>query len=158
MRHVLALLCTAFLLASPGFAKERSIAVTDDTALFMPIAAEWGVDFTVEKVDGEKTKFGLYDSVVVDAGKRTLDIRLEYSPASGSSVLVGGLGNLLLRAASNKTFRTQMEVDVEGGKTYQMTATAKDDLLEIFVIDHTDEQIVTSQRFHLKDGKFERLF
>ncbi len=158
MKHVLLVLIAALFFASTGYAKERSIAVTDDTALFLPIAAEWGVDFLVEKVDGKKTKFGLYDSVVVDAGTRTLDIRLEYTPASGSSLLVGGLGNLLLRAATNKTFHTQMEVEVEGGKTYQMTATAKDDLLEIFVIDHADEKIVTSQRFQLKDGKFEKLF
>ncbi len=158
MKHVLVTLFAAFLVTSAGYAKERSIAFTDDTALVLPIAAEWGVDFFVEKVDGKKTKFGLYDSVVIDAGTRILDIRLEYTPASGSSLLVGGLGNLLLRAATNKTFRTKMEVEVEGGKTYQMTATAKDDLLEIFVIDHTDEKIVTSQRFQLKDGKFERLF
>lgn len=158
MKHVLVMLFAVLLLASTGYAKERSIAVTDDTALFLPIAAEWGVNFFVEKVDGKKTKFGLYDSVVVDAGTRTLEIRLEYAPASGSSLLVGGLGNLLMRAATNKTFHTQMEVDVEGGKTYQMTATAKDDLLEIFVIDHNDEEIVTSQRFKLIDGKFERLF
>lgn len=158
MKHVLVMLFAVLLLASTGYAKERSIAVTDDTALFLPIAAEWGVNFFVEKVDGKKTKFGLYDSVVVDAGTRILEIRLEYAPASGSSLLVGGLGNLLMRAATNKTFHTQMEVDVEGGKTYQMTATAKDDLLEIFVIDHNDEEIVTSQRFKLIDGKFERLF
>ena len=158
MKKILISLATLVLIATPVYSKERSIAVTDNTALFLPIAAEWGVNFFVEKVDGEKTKFGLYDSVVVDAGERTLDIRLEYAPSSGSSVLVGGLGSLLLRAATNKTFRTQMEVSVEGGKTYQMTATAKDDLLEIFVVDHTDELILTSQRFQLKDGKFERLF
>ena len=53
-------------------------------------------------MDGEKTKFGLYDSVIVDAGVRTLEVRLEYQPASGSSVLLGGLANLLLRATTKK--------------------------------------------------------
>ncbi len=158
MKQFLFLLATALVFAPVGYAKERSIAVTDDTALFLPIAAEWGVDFYVEKVDGKKTKFGLYDSVVVDAGQRTLDVRLEYSPSSGSSLLVGGLGSLLLRAATNKTFRTRMEVSVIGGNTYQMSATAKDDQLEIFVVDHSSEEIVISQRFELRDGKFERLF
>ena len=74
------------------------------------------------------------------------------------SVLVGGLANLLLRATTNKTFRTTMEVDVEGGKQYQLSAIAEGDQLEILVINHTDELIVQSQTFKLKDGKFERTF
>ncbi len=158
MKQVLVTLLIVLFFAQTGFARERSIAVTSDTAVFLPIAGEWGVDFFVDKVDGNKTRFGLYDSVVVDAGTRTLDIRLEYTPAAGSSLLVGGLGNLFLRAVTNKTFRTQMEVDVEGGKTYQMMATADGNLLEIFVVDRIDQEVVTSQRFQLKDGKFERLF
>ena len=137
---------------------ERSIAVTDTTAIFLPIAADWCVDFFVEKVDGAKTKFGVFDSVVVDAGARTIDIRLEYQPACGTSAVVGGLANLPLRAATNKTFRTTMELDVDGGKEYQLSAIAEDDKLEIFVINRSDEEVVQSQAFRLKDRKFERIF
>ncbi len=158
MKLLIPIFAVFFFTTAPAIAKEKSIAATDNTAVFLPIAADWGVDFYVEKVDGKATKFGAYDSVVVDAGSRTLDIRLEYQPASGSSVLVGGLANLLLRAATNKTFRTTMEVDVQGGKQYQLSAIAEGDQLEILVINHTDELIVQSQTFKLKDCKFERTF
>ena len=158
MKYFFPLLAAFFLLTSPAIAKERSIAVTDNTAIFLPIATDWGVNLVVEKVDGKPTKFGLYDSVLVDAGDRTLEVRLEYKPAGGSSVLVGGLANLLLRAATNKTFRTTLEIEVEGGKEYQMTAVAKGEKLEIAVINHSDEEIVKSQVFEVKEGKFERIF
>ena len=143
---------------NPVCAKERSIAMTDDTAIFMPIVTDLDVDLYVDKVDGKKTKFGLYDSVVVDAGKRQLDVRLEYQPASGSSLILGGLANMLLRAGTNKTFRTTMKVDVVGGQAYQLFANAHNGILTIMLTNDTASEQVLRQDFKIKDGKFERVF
>jgi len=143
---------------NPVCAKERSIATTDDTAVFMPIVTDFDVNLYVEKVDGKKTKFGLYDSVVVDAGNHQLDIRLEYQPASGTSLILGGIANMLLRAGTNKTFRTTMEVDVVGGQAYQLIANAHDGILTIMLNNDTASAQVLRQDFKIKDGKFERVF
>ncbi|MEH6587765.1 MAG: hypothetical protein V7720_14480 [Halioglobus sp.] len=158
MKYLVPLLLIFSLVSPHVNSKEKSIAITDETSVFMPMATNRSVDFFVEKVDGKKTKFGRFDSVVVDAGTRTLDIRLEYAPAKGSSLLFGSLGNLLLRATTNKSFHTSMTIDVVGGKDYQLIAVADGDKLEIIVDNHTDDEIIMSQQFLLKGGKFEKMF
>ena len=153
-------LLTALLLgvSSHAMAKEVNLAQPDETARFRAVTSDYTVDIYVDKVDGKATKFRARDTAVVDAGDRTMDVRLEYQPASGSSLLLGGLGNLLARAATNKTFRTSMTVTIQAGHEYQLIAQAQDKDMVIVVFDHTDRKEVAGQKFTLRDGKFERVF
>ena len=139
-------------------ASEVNLAKTDQTAIFMPVVSDYTVELYVDKVDGRATEFRTRDTAVVDAGERTIAIRLEYTPASGSSLILGGLGNLLARAATNKTFRTEMTALVVAGHQYQLIARAQGDEIVIIVFDQSDRKEVAGQRFSLKDGKFERIF
>ncbi len=153
------LLATLFLgAASHALAKEVNLAKTDETARFRAVTGDYTVDIFVDKVDGRATKFRARDTAIVDAGDRTMDIRLEYHPAAGSSLFLGGLGNLLARAASNKTFRTTLTVTVQADHEYQLIAQAQNNDLVIVVFDHTDREEVAGQKFTLRDGKFERVF
>ena len=138
-------------------ASEVNLAKTDQTAKFMPIVSDYTVELYVDKVDGKATKFRSRDTAIVDAGERTIAIRLEYTPASGTSLILGGLGNLLARSATNKTFRTEMTAPVVAGHQYQLIARAQGDEIVIIVFDQTDRKEVAGQKFALKDGKFERL-
>ena len=138
--------------------KHQDMASTPDTAVFLPVVNDYTVDLYVDTVDGKPTEFGVFDQVMVDAGTRELEIRLEHQPAAGSSLLVGGIGNLLVRAGTNKTFRTSMTVDVLSGHEYRMIARSQEETLEIIVFDETDVREVVKQAFELKDGQFERLF
>jgi hypothetical protein len=158
MAHLLAgiLAISIFTMGCAG--KTQNMASTTDTAVFLPIVADYSVDFFVDQVDGKATKFGVFDRVTIDSGRHELQLRLEYSPASGSSVIVGGIGNLLLRATTNKTFRTDMTLDVSGGHTYQMIARANGENIEIIVFDKTESREVVKQTFVHKNGQFERLF
>ena len=160
LRNQLIYVLVALLLgvSSHAMAKEVNLAKTDESARFRAVSSDYTVDIYVDKVDGKATKFRARDTAVVDAGDRTMDIRLEYQPASGSSLLLGGLGNLLARAATNKTFRTTMTVTIEADHEYQLIAQAKGDDMVIVVFDHTDRSEVASQKFTLRDGKFERVF
>ena len=139
-------------------AREINLAKTDQTATFMPVVSDYTVEIYVDKVDGTSTKFRSRDTAVVDAGERTMDIRLEYTPASGTSLILGGLGNLLARAATNKTFHTELTAPVTEGHQYQLIARAQGEEIVIIVFDQTDRMEVAGQRFALKDGRFERVF
>ena len=138
--------------------KQHDMTLSTDSAVFLPIVIDYSVDLFVDQVDGEPTKFGLFDQVTVNSGKREIGIRLEYQPAAGSSLVVGGIGNLVLRAGSNKTFRTKLSVDVLSGHAYRLIARSNGDTLEIIVFDETDNNEVVKQSFGVKDGQFERLF
>lgn len=139
-------------------ASEVNLAKTDQTAKFMPVVSDYTVELYVDKVDGKATKFRTRDTAIVDAGERTIAIRLEYTPASGTSIILGGLGNLLARAATNKTFRTEMTTPVVAGHEYQLIARAQGDEIVIIVFDQSDRKEVAGQRFSVKDGAFERIF
>jgi hypothetical protein len=139
-------------------ASEVNLAKTDQTAKFMPVVSDYTVELYVDKVDGKATKFRTRDTAIVDAGERTIAIRLEYTPATGTSIILGGLGNLLARAATNKTFRTEMTTPVVAGHEYQLIARAQGDEIVIIVFDQSDRKEVAGQRFSVKDGAFERIF
>jgi len=150
----------AFLTISLSFnvdAREVDLSTTDRTARFTPVVSDYTVELYVDSVDGKATKFRANDSAIVDAGDRTMAIRLEYTPASGTSLLLGGLGNLLARAATNKTFRTELTAPVIAGHQYQLIARAQGEEIVIIVFDQTDRKEVAGQKFVIKDGKFERL-
>jgi hypothetical protein len=134
------------------------LAKTEQTAKFTPVVSDYTVELYVDKVDGKATKFRTRDTAIVDAGERTIAIRLEYTPAEGSSLILGGLGNLFARAVTNKTFRTEMTALVVAGHQYQLIARAQGDEIVIIVFDQSDRKEVAGQRFSLKDGKFERIF
>jgi hypothetical protein len=70
---------------------------------------------------------------------------------------LGGLGNLLARAATNKTFRTELTTPVVADHQYQLIARAQGNEIVVIVFDQTDRKEVAGQKFVLKDGKFERL-
>lgn len=147
-----------FLASATIHAREVSLATTDQTAEFMPVVSDYTVELFVDKVDGKATKFRARDTAVVDAGERTMNIRLEYTPALGAGLLLGGLGGLLAKAATNKDFRTDLTATVEAGHQYQLIAREQNDEIVIIVFDQTDRKEVAGQRFALKDGKFERIF
>ena len=79
------------------------------------MVTDYNVGLYVDQVDGEPTDFGLFDQIVIDAGgKHEISVRLEYQPAAGTSLVVGGIGNLLLRAGTNKTGSSAEFVGSEG--------------------------------------------
>ena len=139
-------------------ASEINLAKTDQTAKFMPVVSDYTVELYVDKVDGKATKFRTRDTAIVDAGERRIAIRLEYTPSSGSSLILGGLGNLLARAATNKTFRTEITAPIVSDHQYQLIARGQDDEIVIIVFDQSDRKELAGQKFPLKDGKFEQLF
>lgn len=138
-------------------AREVNLAKTEQTAKFMPVVSDYTVELYVDKVDGKATKFRSRDTAIVDAGERTIVVRLEYTPATGTSLILGGLGNLLARAATNKTFRTELTTPVAADHQYQLIARAQGNEIVIIVFDQTDRKEVAGQKFALNDGKFERL-
>jgi len=128
-------------------------------AKFVPYVADYGVDIFVDKVDGKPTKFGELDSVLIDPGSHELVVRLEYQPAAGSAIVVGGIANLLLRAGTNKTFVTTISVDVKANKTYKLLAKyTPEDQIDLIVFNETSDEEVLKHSFALKDGRFERIF
>ena len=137
---------------------KKSMVSTNDTVLFIPAQIETYVDFYVDEIDGKKTEFLLNDSLEIDAGEHTIEVRMEFQPAAGSSLIVGGVGNLLLRAATNKTFKTQMDINSIANHTYQFIITGIEEGFEIDLKDVTSDKIDLSHQFKLKDGKLERIF
>ncbi|MDB4307860.1 hypothetical protein N9985_01085 [Gammaproteobacteria bacterium] len=134
------------------------MATGENTATFVPVVTDYGVDIFVDEVDGQPTKFGELDSATVDAGEHELAVRLEYQPASGSAIVIGGLANLLIRAGTNKTFRTTISLAAEAGHLYQISArTNADDELEIAITDQTLNQEIAKQTFRVSEGGFERI-
>ncbi len=116
---------------------KKVLSSTENTALFLPPKIEAYVDMFIDEVDGKKTKFNLEDSVQVDEGKHSLLVRLEYQPAAGSSLIVGGLGNLLLRSTTNKTFSTTMDIEIERSMEYRFVVEDFDNGFEIILFNET---------------------
>ena len=137
---------------------KKVLSSTANTALFLPPKIETDVDMFIDEVDGKKTKFNLVDSAQVDAGKHSLLVRLEYQPAAGSSVIVGGLGNLLLRSATNKTFTTTIDIEIEKSMEYRFVVKDFDNGFEIILFNETKFKENLKHRFKLTEGKFERIY
>ncbi len=152
------LLAVVVMTSACSTGERRDMASSVETAVFLPIITEYNVGLYVDRVDGEPTNFGLFDQVVVDAGRREIGVRLEYQPAAGTSLVVGGIANLLLRAGTNKTFRTNMSINVLSGHAYRIIARSQEEILEVIVFDETDDREVLKHAFGIKDGQFERLF
>ena len=160
---VLTLLLTSLLLiimaACSGSQVDLSKGNDSSSAKFVPFVADYGVDIFVDKVDGKTTKFGELDSVLIEPGSHELEVRLEYQPAAGSSIVVGGIANLLLRAGTNKTFVTKITVDVEANNVYKVLAKySPEDQIDLIVFNETSEKEVLKHSFVMKDGRFERIF
>ena len=130
---------------------------TENTALFLPPKIEASVDMFIDEIDGKKTKFNLVDSVQVDEGKHSLLVRLEYEPAAGSSLIVGGLGNLLLRSTTSKTFSTTIDIEIEKSIEYRFVVEDFDNGFEIILFNETKKKEELNLRFKLIEGKFERI-
>jgi len=106
------LLAFVAMISACSTGKQRDMTSGSEAAVFMPIVTDYNVGLYVDQIDSKPTSFGLFDQVLIDSGKREISVRLEYQPAAGTSLVVGGIGNLLLRAGTNKTFRTNISVDV----------------------------------------------
>jgi len=137
---------------------KQTFSSTENTVLFLPPKIEANVEMYIDEIDGQKTKFNLADSAQVDEGNHELLIRLEYQPAAGSSIAVGGLGNLLLRAATNKTFTSILDIKVKKGQEYRFVVKDFDDGFEIILFNESTAKEVLNHRFKLNEGKFEREF
>ncbi len=96
--------------------------------------------------------------VFCEEGKHNILIRLEYQPAAGSSLIVGGLGNLLLRFTTNKTFSTNMDISVAANQEYRFVVTNSENGFKIRLVNETTSKIELEHAFELKDGKFTRVF
>jgi hypothetical protein len=112
----------------------------------------------VDEVDGKPTKFNLADSVVIDDGKHNIKVRMEYQPAAGTSIIVGSLGNMLLRSATNKTFTTNMDISVTSDKEYRFVVTSSENRFTIKLRNETTSKIDLEHSFELKDGEFTRIY
>jgi hypothetical protein len=137
---------------------KKTFSTTENTALFLPPNIEAYVDMFIDEVDGQETKFNLADSAQVDEGNHKVLVRLEYQPAGGSSLIVGGLGSLLLRSATNKTFSATIEIKVERNEEYRFLVKDFDDGFNIILFNETKMKEESSYRFKLSEGKFERVF
>jgi hypothetical protein len=138
---------------------ERSHTDSSSPATLTPFNNEWGVQIYIDELDGSKVKYSELDRLALDGGTHDLRVRMEYQPASGTSLVVGGLGNLLLRAGSNKTFEHNITVEMIEGHNYGLTVKGTDSGFELLVFDESVGGIVTLEhQFEYKDGGFERLF
>ncbi len=137
---------------------KKILSSSENTALFLPPKIEANVDMFIDEVDGKKTKFNLADSAQVDEGSHNLLVRLEYQPAAGSSVIVGGLGNLLLRSATNKTFSTAIDIEIEKSMEYRFVVKDFENGFEIILFEETKMNEELNYRFKLIEGNFESVF
>ena len=131
---------------------------SDQTAKVYAVTSNWNADLRIEKVDGQETKVWGKKPALVDAGERVLDLRMEYQPAAGSAILVGSIANLVLRGLTNKTFRTQISVNMALDHEYAVMAEKSDNGFDLVTFDLTEEQEIQRHSFGMKDGKYERLF
>jgi hypothetical protein len=139
--------------------KDSNHAAGDNPAYLTPISKIYGVAMHVDQLDGQAVNYNESKRLVLDNGSHDLNVRLEYQPAAGSSVIVGGLGNLLLRGATNKTFRQDITVDLTGGHEYGLIVKDTEQGFELLVFDETDRGVVILEhQFKFSDGKIERLF
>jgi len=137
---------------------KKVLSSSNDTALFLPPKIETSVDMYIDKVDGKRTKFKLSDSAQVDQGNHTLLIRLEYQPASGTSLIVGGIANLLLRATTNKTFTSTIDINVTKEQEYRFKVKGYEDYFDLILINETTSKNEAIYKFKLNEGKFVRIF
>jgi len=160
---VLALLSTALLViimaSCSGSQVDLSKGNDSSSAKFVPFVADYGVDIFVDKVDGKTTKFGELDSVLIDPGSHELVVRLEYQPAAGITIVEGGIANILLRAATNRTFVATITVDVDANNVYKLLAkSAPGDQIDLIVFNENLEKEELKHSFAMKDGRFERVY
>ena len=137
---------------------KQTFSSTEKTAVFLPPKTEYYVDLFIEEIDGEKTKFKLGDTAEIDEGQHELRIRLEHQPASGTSIVVGGIANLLLRSTTNKTFSSIINVNVEKGQVYRLVTEDFKDGLAIKLHNETTSETQAVYKFKLEEGKFETVF
>lgn len=137
---------------------KQVLSSTQNTCTFLPPQIEANVDMFVDEVDGKPTKFNLADSVVIDDGKHNIKVRMEYQPAAGTSIIVGSLGNMLLRSATNKTFTTNMDISVTSDKEYRFVVTSSENRFTIKLRNETTSKIDLEHSFELKDGEFTRIY
>ena len=157
LKHII-LICLLIPILNSCSGSKKVLSSTENTALFLPPKIEADVDMFIDEVDGKKTKFNLEDSAQVDEGEHSLLIRLEYQPAAGSSAIVGGLGNLLLRSATNKTFSTTMDIEIEKSMEYRFVVEDFDNGFEIILFNETKMKEELKLRFKLNEGKFKQIF
>jgi hypothetical protein len=157
LKHII-LICLLIPILNSCSGSKKVLSSTENTALFLPPKIEADVDMFIDEVDGKKTKFNLEDSAQVDEGEHSLLIRLEYQPAAGSSAIVGGLGNLLLRSATNKTFSTTMDIEIEKSMEYRFVVEDFDNGFEIILFNETKMKEELNLRFKLNEGKFKQIF
>lgn len=138
---------------------ESSHTSSGNPATLTPFNNEWGVQIFIDELDGNKVSYSELDRLALDGGSHDLGVRMEYQPASGTSLVVGGLGNLLLRTATNKTFEHDITVELIEGHNYGLTVNGTDAGFELLVFDETAAGIVVLEhQFEFKDGYFERIF
>ena len=135
---------------------ERKHSTVDDPAFLIAVIKEYDIALYIDEIDGQSVDYGELDRISLDGGPHNLSVKLEYQPAAGSSVIVGGIGNLLLRAGTNKTFRTSIPVELQEGDVYGITAESQKDGLDIVVF--TENTEVMRHSFKYRDGQFERVF
>jgi len=157
VKHII-LICILIPILISCSGSKKVLSSTENTALFLPPKIEAYVDMFIDEVDGKKTKFNLADSAEVDQGNHSLLVRLEYMPAVGSGLAVGGLGSLLLKSATNKTFSTRMDIVVEKSMEYRFVVKDFDNGFEIILFNETTLKEELNHRFKLSEGKFERVF
>ncbi len=155
-QFILICLLIPILISCSG--SKKILSSSENTALFLPPKIEANVDMFIDEVDGKKTKFNLADSAQVDEGSHNLLVRLEYQPAAGSSVIVGGLGNLLLRSATNKTFSTAIDIEIEKSMEYRFVVKDFENGFEIILFNETKMNEELNYRFKLIEGNFESVF
>ncbi len=155
-QFILICLLIPILISCAG--SKKILSSSENTALFLPPKIEANVDMFIDEVDGKKTKFNLADSAQVDEGSHNLLVRLEYQPAAGSSVIVGGLGNLLLRSATNKTFSTAIDIEIEKSMEYRFVVKDFENGFEIILFNETKMNEELNYRFKLIEGNFESVF
>lgn len=159
-KHIIkAVVITCLTVSGSQALASRDLSSTDQTAKIYAVTASWNTDIRIDKVDGQNTKISGKKPTRVDAGERQLDVRMEYRPAAGSSLLVGSIGNLFLRGVTNKTFRTQLEVNMAQDHEYAVYVESNDKRgFDLITFDLTNELEMARQSFAIKEGKLERLF
>ena len=113
----------------------------------------------VEQVDGEETYISYRETAEIEAGSRSLALRVEHQPAAGSAILLGSVANLILRAATNKTYQLDLDLDMQPGHDYilRITRAGKGTLL-VTALDATSSEELSQTRLERKNGKFTRIF
>lgn len=115
-------------------------------AVIVPSAPDYTVDITIEKLDGKTVNVSDLDRLEILPGSHELVIRVDHVPARGTSVVLGGWGNLAARAATTKSMSATVSFQAQESRKYLVTAGLLDDAPAVWIVDETTEQIVASQR------------